>query len=160
MDDPLKVKLLEFCDPGELVSIDGRWAILAHGPEGKCLVFLSGDGAPQRINVKDVPTPCLSFGKAFRLLPDFSSDCDMVTPFARGALYYASRDGKGSSVSRHLAVIAQESGIRMFLRLDDWVYASDVGVPQGAHFASFQRWRLWMDLPPQRDATLLHAHGE
>ena len=159
MTDPLKVKLLEFCDLGELVCVEGRWAIVARGPEGRCLIFLSGENAPHRINVPDGPTRCLSYGQEFQLLPDYNSECDMVSPFVRGALYYANRDGRGEFITRHLAVIAHNDGKKMFLRLDDFAFASDVGVPQEAQFASFQHWRLWMNLPPHRDPTLLYEHG-
>jgi hypothetical protein len=158
MTDPLKIKLLEFCKPGELVRIVEQWAIVGHHPAGRCLVYISGDGAPKIADFStQQPAPCLSFGTEFDLLPVYNAECDMISPFVRGSLYYASRDGKGDA-TRHLAVISDYDNA-MFLRLNDFAYGNDVGVPQGAQFGNFRRWGIWMKLPPHPDPICLYCHG-
>jgi hypothetical protein len=45
------------------------------------------------------------FGSEFDLLSVYNTECDMISPFGRGSLYYASRDGKGDT-THHLAIIS------------------------------------------------------
>jgi hypothetical protein len=68
MTHPLKIKRLEFCKLGELVRIEEQWAIVGHHPAGRCLVFISGDGAPKVADFStQQPLPCLSFGTEFAI---------------------------------------------------------------------------------------------
>jgi hypothetical protein len=128
-DRPLTVKLLEFCEPGELVKIDARWALVGQTPTGLCLVFLSGDNAPLRVDISDKQktTRSISFGKGFKVLPDYVSECNMAPRFERGSLYYASSDGRGNETTPYLAVGASNEGKAFFLNLESFTYGDAPG---------------------------------
>ena len=154
-DPPLTVKLLEFCEPGELVRIGEEWAIVARYTGGKCLVYISGENGPYRENITDEVRRCLSYGMEFYFAPDYGSACDMTTPFVPGALYYSSRDGRDDPTSRHLAVVVADNEPRS-LSLDSFNY----GEKPKEQFVSFRRWGLWMKLLPYPDPVLLYEHTD
>jgi hypothetical protein len=157
-DRSLTVKLLEFCEPGELLKIDRRWALVALTAQGRCLVFLTGDNAPHRVDINDrlKTTRCVSFGKDFHALPDYESECNSAPRFERGALYYATRDGRGDDTTPYLAVSATNEGKTFFLNLESFSY----GEPPGHERVSFTRWGLWMKLPPYPDPVCVYNHNE
>jgi hypothetical protein len=154
MPDVLRVKLLEFCEPGELVRVGDRWAIVGRHAKGKCLVYISGENAPYREDITDEVRRCLSYGMEFDLVPDYASTCDMDTPFVHGALYFSSRDGR-DDVTRHLAIVVADNETRC-LNLENFQY----GEKPKDQFVSFLHWGVWIRLPPHRNPILLCPHGQ
>ena len=80
----LTIKVLERCEPGELVRAffaqDGQWAIIgyiqdANRQRKNAVVVVSGDQGPWFIKPVDaeqlVGLPCLSYGKEFDIHPDY-----------------------------------------------------------------------------------------
>jgi hypothetical protein len=172
--DPLTMKFLQDCEPGELVrarfSGSVEWGIIgfvaADDGRRKCVVVISGESVPWFLSGQDTEQAsnmtCLSYGTEYHVLPEYGDPCEVFNAqgpapaLDPGMLVYGRSLAGSGDTDRYLLAGARGRGV-FTLDLDQFrVVANE---PGGIR-AGFERWSVWMTLPPRSDRPIrVFQHG-
>lgn len=158
----IELKILKECETGELVRGDFRapdnidWGIVA---QDRCVVVVSGADAPRRLdytaNDRLFGLRCLSYGKQFKVLPDYTAPFTIADNFPDGTLICArALQGDIQSVW-YLSGTRDTPSHYWYFNLDDF------GAMRAAESvrAGFADWAIWAWLPSDPyHLTKLYAH--
>jgi hypothetical protein len=163
----LTTKYLDQCEDGELLRLEnGRWAIAVNSSR-RALVTFSRGHVPTFIGADDTEAltmregSCCSYGKNFRVLPEYAGSCEVWNVstkinHAPGGLIYCTPQRQGAKTEPFL-VVAQKEGSPAFLNLSTF---TPVEEPSG-YRARFANWGIWMILPSLPDQpTRLFEYGQ
>lgn len=167
----IEAKLLEHCEAGELVRgnfsknkeenvVD--WAIVAQDNK---VVVLPGKNSPLYVDKsKDFKQQCLSYGKQFRLLPEYMKPPIMGPTFQSGTLICARSqvDAEtswyllGAEPVKYLTSPDSPSYGRRYFNISDFGLLTS---EPGGLCAAFEDWAIWAWLPTHPNhMTKLYAY--